>query len=89
MATLWQIADQSTARLMTDFYDGLIHGGLDKARALQRAQIAMLRGVPAGQVTLRGNRGVTAAEDGTAPAVSITTAHPYYWSAFILMGNWK
>ena len=85
MATLWQIADDSTAKLMSDFYSGLIAGGLDKARALQRAQIAMLRGVPAGQVALRG---VTAAPDDTAPAASTTTAHPYYWSAFILMGNW-
>ncbi len=88
MATLWQIADQSTARLMSDFYSGLLGGGLDKARALQRAQIAMLRGVPAGQVTLRGNRGVTAATDDSVPTAEVTTAHPYYWSAFILMGNW-
>jgi CHAT domain-containing protein/tetratricopeptide (TPR) repeat protein len=87
MATLWQIADQSTARLMSDFYEGLLSQGLDKARALQRAQIAMLRGLPAVRVTLRSERGVLAAgEEVTGQAPS--TAHPYYWSAFILMGNW-
>jgi|GEM_PF-1292155 len=91
MATLWQIADESTAKLMSDFYEGRVREGLDKATALQRAQIAMLRGVPAIQVaTARGERGVTAIDEASAePALTqVTTAHPYYWAAFILMGNW-
>lgn len=35
MSTLWQIADDSTAKLMADFYEGLITHDLDKARALR------------------------------------------------------
>lgn len=88
MATLWQIADQSAARLMADFYNGLIAQDLDKASALQRAQIAMLRGVPAGQIAVRGSRGVTPVDEAVDEPTVATTAHPYYWSAFILMGNW-
>ncbi|MFT3987473.1 CHAT domain-containing protein [Aestuariivirga sp.] len=91
MATLWQIADESTAKLMSDFYEGRVREGLDKATALQRAQIAMLRGVPAIQVaTARGERGVTAIDEAsTEPALpQVTARHPYYWAAFILMGNW-
>lgn len=85
MATLWRIADDSTASLMTDFYSGLVAGRLDKARALQAAQVAMLRG-PA----------QTPADSGDRSAVSLNraetaapTSHPYHWSPFILMGNWR
>jgi CHAT domain-containing protein/TPR repeat protein len=86
MATLWQIADDSTAALMADFYRGRIEEGLDKATALQRAQIAMLKG---SSTTELAARGVTLVEtDSSAPAAP-STAHPYYWSAFILMGNWR
>ena len=89
MATLWQIADDSTAALMADFYRGRVIDGLDKATALQRAQIAMLKGNPATKLASRGERAMTLVEGvegatGAAPS----TAHPYYWSAFILMGNW-
>jgi CHAT domain-containing protein/tetratricopeptide (TPR) repeat protein len=82
MASLWRIADDSTATLMADFYRGLVGEGLDKARALQRAQIAMIHG---GEVILASQR--SARPLSAVPAGS--TAHPYYWSAFVLMGNWK
>ena len=90
MATLWPIADDASGRLMADFYAGLVNDGLDKADALRRAQIAMLRGVPIADVDLK-TRGATDGEEpasSTAPDAAITTRHPYYWSPFILMGNW-
>ncbi len=85
MATLWPIADRSTATLMQDFYEGRIGGKLNKAVALQRAQIAMLRGSAAEKTA---NRGATDADADTGTAEDTSTAHPYYWAAFILMGNW-
>ena len=90
MATLWQIADESTASLMADFYQGRVAEGLDKATALQRAQIAMIKGKPATEIASRGDRAMTLV-DGVEPAASLAsrTSHPYYWSAFILMGNWR
>lgn len=89
MSTLWQIADESTAQLMTDFYEGLVHQGLDKAHALQQAQVAMIRGETAQTVALQSSRSMSAVEDtGTDPQAKSPTSHPYYWAAFILMGNW-
>ncbi len=91
MSTLWQIADESTARLMTDFYDGLVNQGLDKASALRRAQIAMIKGEAANAVALQASRAMTVIETASESAdkVAPPTSHPYYWAAFILMGNWK
>jgi CHAT domain-containing protein len=96
MATLWPIADEPSGRLMADFYAGLIEDGLDKASSLRRAQIAMLRGVPSRDVALQ-KRGASDAEAASEPqtesgadhaAGAVSTRHPYYWSAYILMGNW-
>jgi len=44
VATLWPVADHSTARLMNDFYQNLRDGKMDKLEALRQAQIKMLRG---------------------------------------------
>lgn len=86
MATLWPISDDPSAKLMADFYAGLVNDGLDKASALRRAQIAMLRGVDISAVNL-AERGASAPAEDAAPA-QVTTRHPYYWSPYILMGNW-
>ncbi len=92
MATLWQIADDSTAALMADFYRGLIDDGLDKASALRRAQIAMITNGGEQQIALNRSRGAparaaeTSIEEEEAPPVP--ASHPYFWSSFIIMGNW-
>ena len=86
MATLWPISDASTAQLMADFYDGLLNQNLDKALALRRAQVAMLRNIATDQVT-PARRGAISLEDAPIPAER-AGRHPYYWAAFVLMGNW-
>ncbi|MEO1391413.1 MAG: CHAT domain-containing protein [Cyanobacteria bacterium J06634_5] len=43
LATLWSIHDASTAVLMEDFYNQLITPGISKAKALQAAQITLLK----------------------------------------------
>jgi CHAT domain-containing protein len=48
LATLWQVADSSTARLMERFYENYLGKRLSKAKALQVAQLSMLRGVSPG-----------------------------------------
>jgi CHAT domain-containing protein len=88
MSTLWQIADDSTAKLMAEFYEGLINQNLDKARALRQAQIDMIQGTKPEPEVAQASRAMTALEDTEGTDSEVPTAHPYYWAAFILMGNW-
>ncbi len=91
MATLWPIADEASGRLMAGFYKGLVEDGLDKADALRRAQIAMLRDEPVETVDLTARGAAETggeAEPAGAPTGEVTSRHPYYWAPFILMGNW-
>jgi CHAT domain-containing protein/tetratricopeptide (TPR) repeat protein len=62
LSTLWQINDDSTAKLMVQFYTELQKDGVTTAEALHRAQKALL----------------------TQPEYQ----NPYYWSAYVLVGNW-
>ena len=75
---------------MGDFYSGMIRDGLDKATALQHAQVAMIRGQPMTQVAANAQRSAMIIAEGNngGDANDFLTAHPYYWAPFILMGNW-
>ncbi len=63
LATLWQVNDQATARLMNRFYQALATGSMTKAEALRQAQQEILQDPQYQQ-------------------------HPYYWGAYVLVGNW-
>lgn len=89
MASLWLVNDASTAQLMQDFYSNLARETpITKAEALRQAQLKMLRG----EVSREGgsDRGLVevrpVAEYETEGSAS-EFAHPYYWAAFILIGN--
>jgi CHAT domain-containing protein len=103
LATLWKVADSSTAQLMRSFYaqratDKPGDKPVGRAQALRQAQLAMLAGSggagtsPTVPVAQRG------AVRTDAPAASITMplpvdparpyAHPYFWAPFVLSGNW-
>lgn len=85
MASLWPVSDAATPRLMHSFYHGMMAGGLDKAEALRQAQIAMLHSNDTSTDT--ENRAAAALDD-PSPAAPVGFEHPYFWSAFVLMGNW-
>ncbi|MEZ5728026.1 MAG: CHAT domain-containing protein [Burkholderiaceae bacterium] len=94
MATLWSVADESTARFMQRFYKARYDSGLSKAQALRQAQIDMIEGRTI--ATANGyrweTRGATAA--GARPRADFSGApdarysHPFYWAPFIVMGAW-
>ncbi len=104
IATLWPVADKSTATLMNALYEAHQTEHLDKAEALRHAQLALLHGTAQGAAgSDDSHRGLTrsdvAPDSAAAPAAAPMTAaaakdphapfaHPYYWAPFILMGNW-
>jgi len=88
MASLWEVNDASTAKLMGDFYRRWAGGDgtVAKVEALRQAQLDLLLGKdrPQGGAASRGF-GSGKAEQ----AVPEGYAHPYYWAPFVLMGNWR
>lgn len=74
VATLWDVSDHATARVMTQFYAGYLTG-TSKDGALRAAQLALLRDLRAGRVRRKvGETTLTYAE------------HPHLWAGAILIG---
>ncbi|NEO84389.1 MAG: CHAT domain-containing protein [Spirulina sp. SIO3F2] len=87
MGSLWQIDDLGTLGFMSSFYSQLREAPI-KASALQRAQLSFLHAQV--QVETDGLR----VGDRTIPLPSelqfrdeIDLTHPYYWSAFTMIGT--
>ncbi|QQS33994.1 MAG: tetratricopeptide repeat protein [Acidobacteriota bacterium] len=97
LASLWAVADSSTRDLMTEFYRQMEPGkAIRKADALRIAQLTLLRGKygPDDQPVWRSVATETGKERSISPArfardAKAPFAHPYYWSPFILIGNWQ
>jgi CHAT domain-containing protein len=89
LASLWSVDDVGTLALMTEFYHQLSQASVTtKAEALQKAQVAMLRG----QVRIRSGQLVSLGTNVTLPPElkirgDLTFSHPYYWSGFMLTGS--
>jgi CHAT domain-containing protein/Tfp pilus assembly protein PilF len=75
LASLWSVADETTAVLMTRFY-GYLKSGRSKDAALRQAQLDLIRG----SVSVRDQEG---------RAARVDAAHPFYWAAFQLNGGWQ
>ena len=74
IASLWSVGDASTARLMSQFYREFEDPAVSKVSALQKAQLSLIN-------SLRNNP--------PAPELKGLPAHPYYWSPYVLVGNWQ
>jgi CHAT domain-containing protein/predicted negative regulator of RcsB-dependent stress response len=95
LATLWSVADESTTMLMSEFYRlRKDDPALTKAEAIQLAQKAMING----KIEASGTGSVCRSDtvdlgNGSATPfkcdVNAPFSHPYFWSPFILIGNWK
>lgn len=90
IASLWYVSDEATFRLMVALYANLASVGTTKAEALRQAQLAMLNGETE-FVVRGGERGPTRTIDlsQTVEPTRFNLAHPYFWSAFVLIGNWQ
>ncbi|MBE9227035.1 tetratricopeptide repeat protein [Phormidium sp. LEGE 05292] len=88
IASLWSVSDGGTQVLMDAFYAELRKGNISKAEALRRAQIALIKSRNFLTTAQRGR--ITTAQptrNSLAATVSDRLNHPYYWAAFVLIGN--
>lgn len=83
MATLWDVFDESTSYLMINFYRSKKENPqMTKAEALQIAQKAMVQGdYKAPRIKPNGNKFIF--------DPNRRYSHPYYWSPFVIFGNWR
>jgi CHAT domain-containing protein len=87
MATLWYVSDEGSLGLMSEFY-GQLRNAPIKAEALRQAQLAMLhRTVRIENGMLRTSSGNLPLPPEVANTATPNFSHPYYWSAFRMIGN--
>jgi CHAT domain-containing protein len=87
IASLWQVSDEGTLGLMTEFYTKLKQSPI-KAEALRQAQLAMQRGeikIINGELVTGDRRFPLPPELANVNEQDFT--HPYYWSAFTMIGS--
>ncbi|MDZ7957875.1 MAG: CHAT domain-containing protein [Aulosira sp. DedQUE10] len=93
IASLWKVADPSTAQLMQQFYSNLASAKthITKAEALRQAQLSLLDGNKSTTANADQRGGIIVnIKPGTSPRNDNATngySHPYYWAPFILIGN--
>ena len=75
VASLWDVADEPTNRLLPAFYRSWL-GGQSKARALRTAQLELLADLRAGRVHLQTTAGPV-----------VLPEHPGFWAGFALIGE--
>lgn len=95
LASLWAVADESTGALMSEFYRlRKENPQVTKSEAMRQAQLSMIQGrfKPSGGsadcrsevINLDGTKQPPFKCDANA-----LYSHPYFWSPFVLIGNWR
>ena len=74
LGSLWSVEDLSTSNLMGRFYRELENPTANKATALRQAQLSLVKSLKA---------------EPLAPELQQLPPHPYYWAAYVLVGNWQ
>ncbi len=87
LASLWYVSDAGTLALMSEFYYQLKQTST-KSEALRKAQMELL----AGNVKIEGGKLITSGGTIDLPGEfagvdSADFSHPFFWSAFTLIGN--
>jgi CHAT domain-containing protein len=87
LASLWNVGDAGTTPLMMAFYRNY-PTAKSKAIAIQQAQIELLDGTV--KIEDQQIKGIPNLPPITLKKLTedIDLKHPYFWSSFILVGNW-
>jgi CHAT domain-containing protein len=75
VASVWDVADEPTNRLVPAFYRAWLDGA-EKAAALRSAQLHLLQDLRAGRVKVTTELGPV-----------MLTEHPVFWAGFLLFGE--
>ncbi|HIK11014.1 MAG TPA: CHAT domain-containing protein [Oscillatoriaceae cyanobacterium M33_DOE_052] len=89
LASLWYVSDEGSLALMTEFYRNLEAAKI-KGEALRQAQLAMIRGdvnVTGGNLRNSAVASAIALPPELAGVENHELSHPYYWSAFTMIGS--
>ncbi|WP_445305191.1 MULTISPECIES: CHAT domain-containing protein [unclassified Microcoleus] len=89
LASLWYVSDEGTLGLMAEFYHNLKVAPI-KAEALRQAQIAMIKGqvrIENGRLILSNLNKELELPPELAKLTNENLSHPYYWSAFTMIGS--
>jgi CHAT domain-containing protein len=90
LATMWDVNDASTSRLMSDFYTRWVKNpAAGKAEALRQAQLALLHDSAAAAPNGGKERGPQLEQDETSMGRESKYSHPFYWAPFVLIGNYQ
>ncbi len=94
LATLWKVADESTSLFMSEFYRIKKDSPtMNKSEAIRLAQKAMIDGRIKASGTSNTCRAETfasgAKKDDFKCDPNAPFSHPYFWSPFVLIGNWR
>jgi CHAT domain-containing protein/tetratricopeptide (TPR) repeat protein len=94
LATLWKVADESTSLFMTEFYRiKKANPTMNKAEAIRLAQKEMIDGKIKSTGTSSGCRAESLSIGGKKDEFKCDPnapfSHPYFWSPFVLIGNWR
>ncbi|MEO0647125.1 MAG: CHAT domain-containing protein, partial [Cyanobacteria bacterium J06650_10] len=87
VGSLWEVSDVGTLALMSEFYAQLENNPL-RIEALRQAQLALLKGetrIEGGNLV--GSHGVVELPDEWNLPDAATLDHPFFWSAFTMVGN--
>ncbi|HAX80517.1 MAG TPA: CHAT domain-containing protein [Cyanobacteria bacterium UBA11372] len=90
IGSLWYASDEGSLALMTEFYLQLQTAPI-KTEALKQAQLALLKEqvrVEDGQLRLSDGRLIPLPPEIAARG-NLILSHPYFWSAYTLVGNWN
>lgn len=89
LASLWYVSDAGTLALMLEFYRQLNQTPI-KTEALRQAQLSFIRGdirIEKGRLLIPGVPNSITLPPELAQLENINFRHPFYWSAFTIIGS--